>query len=238
MWRRHIYVFLLTCAVAFGQQRSFVSCPIVRDTSTVPCFLAENEGEIYYLGIQQLKHDVLVEGTVVPGPRVCGGIPLHPVAISVIKEINLACNTLLPAEPGIDAPPASRGPGPASRRSEAKTSPRQPLTGKQEFNVLYSFNDDYLEFAANRVVNEAATYAIAAGAMKVAVTGYRATSLLSNGQAMVEKAALAETRVQNIATLLRGLGVSHLTVDWRSEAEAGDGRLDPSRRRVTIVVTP
>ena len=40
-------------AVALGQQRNFVSCPIVRDTKTVPCFLAEYDGELYYLGIQQ-----------------------------------------------------------------------------------------------------------------------------------------------------------------------------------------
>jgi hypothetical protein len=29
----------------------------------------------------------------------CEGIPLKPLSISVIKEVNLACNTLLPAEP-------------------------------------------------------------------------------------------------------------------------------------------
>src|ERR1700722_17485820 len=126
---------LMIAAAALGQQRSFVSCPIVRDTSTVPCFLAEDDGELYYLGIQQditsdfhppqLKHEVLVEGTVVPGQRVCGGIPLQPVSISVVKEINLACNTLLPAEPGIEAPAASRGPGPSSRPLELVRAPRQ-----------------------------------------------------------------------------------------------------------------
>src|SRR5471030_1347112 len=111
-------IALLACASAFaqekGQQRSFVSCPIVRDTKTVPCYLAEYEGETYFLGIQQditsdfhppqLKHEVLVEGTVAvdpSAPRVCGGIPLKPLSISVLKEVNLACNTLLPAEPGI-----------------------------------------------------------------------------------------------------------------------------------------
>src|SRR5215470_18410848 len=97
-----------------GQHRSFVACPIVRDTKTVPCFLAEYDGELYFLGVQQevgsevrapqLKHEVLVEGRVAQGPRVCGGIPLDPVSISVIKEVNASCNTLLPAEPGIDAP--------------------------------------------------------------------------------------------------------------------------------------
>ncbi len=240
--------FVTTGAAALGQQRSFVSCPIVRDTSTVPCFLSEYDGEMYYLGIQQditsdfhppqLKHEVLVEGTVVQGPRVCGGIPLQPVSISVVKEINLACNTLLPAEPGIDAPPASRGPGPSSRRPVSASAPRQPLTGKQEFTVLYSFNDDYLEFAANRVVTEAASYARQSGATNVKVAGYRATSLLSNGQRLAERAGLAEKRAQNVATLLRGLGVAAATVDWKSEAEPGDGLADPSRRRVSIVVTP
>jgi outer membrane protein OmpA-like peptidoglycan-associated protein len=240
--------FLIVAAAAFAQQLSFVSCPIVRDTKTVPCFLAEDGGELYYLGIQQditadfhppqLKHEVLVEGTVVPGPRVCGGIPLKPVSISVVKEINLSCNTLLPAEPGIDAPPAPRGPGPSSRPLQLEKPPRPALTGKQEFTVLYSFNDDYLEFGPARVVNEAAAYAKQAGGASVKVSGYRATSLLSNGQRLTEKAGLAEKRAQNIATLLRGLGVAAITVDWKSDAEPGDGSTDPSHRRVNIVVTP
>jgi outer membrane protein OmpA-like peptidoglycan-associated protein len=244
-----VFFVLLTGAAALGQQLSFVSCPIVRDTKTVPCFLAENDGELYYLGIQQditsdfhppqLKHEVLVEGTVVPGERVCGGVPLKPVSISVVKEINLACNTLLPAEPGIDAPPAARGPGPSSHPLELVRAPREALTGRQEFTILYSFNDDYLEFGPARVVNEAAGYAKQAGAAaSVKVFGYRATSLLSNGQRLTEKAGLAEKRAQNVAILLRGLGVANVTVDWKSEAEPGDGRTDFSRRRVSIVVAP
>ena len=82
------------------------------------------------------------------------------------------------------------------------------LTGRQEFTVLYAFNDDYLEYAANQVVTEAAAYAKRIGASNVKVSGYRATTLLSNGDRLVEKAGLAEKRAQNIATLLRGLGVS------------------------------
>jgi outer membrane protein OmpA-like peptidoglycan-associated protein len=239
---------LMAAAVALGQQRNFVSCPIVRDTKTVPCFLAEYDGELYYLGIQQditsdfhppqLKHEVLVEGRIAQGPRVCGGIPLAPVSISVLKEVNLACNTLLPAEPGIDAPPAARGPGPAStHRNEATRAPRE-LTGREEFTVLYAFNDDYLEYAANLVVTEAAAYAKRIGASSVKVAGYRATTLLSNGDRMIEKAGLAEKRAQNITALLRGLGVAGVQVEWKTEAEPGDGRTDAARRRVTMVITP
>jgi len=246
--RTFCFGFLLVATVALGQQRNFVSCPIVRDTKTVPCFLAEYDGELYYLGIQQditsefhppqLKHEVLVEGRVAQGPRICGGIPLQPVSISVLKEINLACNTLLPAEPGIDAPAAPLRPGPSSHRSEPASAPREPLSGRQEFTVLYSFNDDYLEYAANQVVTEAAAYAKRIGASNVKVAGYRATSVLSNGDRLVEKSGLAEKRAQNIATLLRGLGVSGLVVEWSNEPEPGDGRTDPSRRRVTILIVP
>jgi outer membrane protein OmpA-like peptidoglycan-associated protein len=228
-----------------------VACPIVRDTKTVPCFLAEYEGQTYYLGIQQditsdfhppqLKHQVLVEGRVASGPsapRVCGGIPLQPVSISVLKEVNLACDTLLPSEPGIEAPAAPRGPGPASRRAESGSAPRRSLSGRQEFTVLYAFDDDYLEYAANQVVTEAAAYAQRIGASNVKISGYRATTLLSNGERLIEKAGLAEKRARNIATLLGGLGVSHLMTDWEDQAEPGDGLTDPSRRRVTIIVTP
>jgi len=243
--------FLVVCVVttcAFAQQRSFVACPVVRDTKTVPCYLAEYEGETYFLGIQgditsafhppQLKHEVLVEGRVAAGPRVCGGIPLEPVSISVVKEVNLACNTLLPAEPAIEAPPAARPAGPSTRRPEAIRAPGEPRAGRQEFTVRYMFDSDYLEFAGNQVVTEAAAYAQRIGATAVNVAGYRATTLLSDGQRLVERAGLAERRTQDIATLLRGLGVSKIAVEWKSDAEPGDGVNDAARRRVTIVVSP
>jgi outer membrane protein OmpA-like peptidoglycan-associated protein len=111
-------------------------------------------------------------------------------------------------------------------------------TGRQEFTVLYAFNDDYLEYAANQVVTEAAAYAKRIGASNTKVSGYRATTLLSNGNRLVEKAGLAEKRAQNIATLLRGLGVAGIVVESKNEPEPGDGQTDPSRRRVTILVTP
>ena len=228
--------FFLLATLAVAQQRSFVACPIVRDTQTVPCFLAEYDDELYYLGTQQemvtapqLKHEVLVEGRVVPGPRVCGGIPVQPVSISVLKEVNLVCNTLLPPEPGLDAPP---------RRTEAGATPLQSRTGRQEFTLLYSFNDDYLDSSANSLVSEAAAYAKRSGASSVKVSGYRATTLLSNGDRLIEKPGLGEKRAQNAVTLLRGLGVTGVSVEWKNEAEPADGQADASRRRVTILIIP
>jgi outer membrane protein OmpA-like peptidoglycan-associated protein len=242
-------LFLVTAAIAIAQERNFVACPIVRDTKTVPCFLAEYEGELYYLGTQQditadfhppqLKHEVLVEGRVSEGPRVCGGIPLKPLSISVIKEVNLACNTILPAEPGIDAPPATRGAGPAPQRLITEPPPvAESLTGRQEFTILFAFNDDDVEFGSIATVRKAAAYATKIGASAVKVSGYRATTLLSNGQRLVEKVGLAERRAQAIATLLEGLGVAGVSGEWTADPEPGDGKADPSRRRVTITVIP
>lgn len=234
--------------MTLAQERNFLACPIVRDTKTVPCYLAEYGGELYFLGIQQditaafhppqLKHQVLVEGRVSEGPRVCGGIPLKPLSISVLKEVNPACDTLLPAEPGIDAPPAARGAGPASHPLTQTAPGAESLSGRQEFTVLYAFDDDYVDYAAIATVRKAAAYAIKIGASAVKVIGYRATTLLSDGTHLVEKSELAEERAQAIAVLLRGLNVAGVTADWNKEPVPADGKTDPSRRRVTISVIP
>ena len=50
----------------------------------------------------------------------------HPVEalayVSVLPEVNRACNTILPAEPGIDAPPAKRPAGPSTRQAPVSTA--------------------------------------------------------------------------------------------------------------------
>src|SRR4029079_13874273 len=100
---------------------------------------------------------------------------------------------------------------------------RETFTGAHEFTVLYSFNEDYLEYAANQIVTEAAAYAKRIGASIVEVSGYGATTLLSNGDRLVEKAGLAEKRAQNMATLLRGLGVAGGKGFGRKGPQAGRG---------------
>ena len=37
---------------ARAERRNFVACPIVRDTASVPCWLAEHDGELYFLTLQ------------------------------------------------------------------------------------------------------------------------------------------------------------------------------------------
>ena len=241
-----------------AQQRSFVTCPIVRDTKTVPCFLAEYEGETYYLTVQQdisadiyppqLLHEVLVEGTVAPGPRVCGGIPLKPVKLSVLPEINLACNAILPAEPGIEAPPTRRPAGPSTRPPGAATPPPPretperfaPPFREREWKIFYDFDSTFLFSRDTREVSQDAEFAIASKAKAVEITAQRGAVLLSNGRTLNESEAVAAQRAEKIADLLRGLGTDSPSVKIRIEPGVArpDGKSDPQNRVVTIRVKP
>ena len=220
-----------------ANRRNFVACPIVRDTKTMPCWLAEYNGEIYYLGQQgssgaefyppQLNHEVLVEGTVASENRVCGGIPLSPVRVSVLREINRTCNTLLPAEEGYEPPPPPPYP---SRASLPDTT--------REFKIPFDFDSDYLALHTTRIVGEAARIAKTVNAAKIEVKGYRATTWLSNGQKIIEAESIAEMRAKKISEILSGLGLKTVSVSWKSEPESCDGVNDSQQRRVTISLKP
>ena len=107
---------------------------------------------------------MLVEGAVVAGPRVCGGIPLKPLHVSVLPELNRACNTILPAEPGIDAPPAKRPAGPSTRQAPVSTAavppkkPEPPFV-EREFTIQYDFDSDFLFARNTRQLTDIAEYA-------------------------------------------------------------------------------
>lgn len=250
-----LFALALVPATLAAQQRNFVTCPIVRDTKTVPCFLAVYEGETYYLVVQQdisadlyppqLLHEVLVEGTVAPGPRVCGGIPLKPVKLSVLPELNLSCNTILPAEPGIEAPPTRRPAGPSTRQapvSVARPAPERltPPYLEREWKIFYDFDSDFLFSRDTRMVSQAAELAIAAKAKTVKVTAQRGATLLSNGRILTESATIAAQRAEKVVDMLRGLGTGaeSVTVQIVPGVPKPDGISDPQNRVVTIRVTP
>ncbi len=248
-----IFMALMIAFPALGQSSNFVACPVVRDTKTVPCFLAEYQGETYFLGIQQditadfyppqLLHEVLVEGIPVPGPRVCGGIPLKPLHVSVLPELNRACNTILPAEPGIDAPPAKRPAGPSTRQAPVSTAavpPKKPeppfLT--REFIIQYDFDSDFLFARNTRQLADIAEYARVSRAEKIEVTGYRGSTLLSNGSVLIEKADVSRLRAERVAGVLKGLGAPPSAVRWIPEAAGANGTTDYESRRVLVRVVP
>jgi hypothetical protein len=230
------------------ERRNFVACPIVRDTASVPCWLAEYDGEIYFLTLQTdvsapvtppwLGHRVLVEGTVArERERICGGVVLDPVVLSVLPELDASCNTQLPAEERYNLtfePPRPPGPS-AGRLAFAADSPPPRSEPPRSFTLRYDF-DGLVVFRHAGDLTAIFDAASAHGARRITITGHRGRVLLSNGTTLTEQSALARRRAEQIATLLRGAGLTDIEyeVTWQDDPGAADGNDDASLRRVTV----
>lgn len=236
-------------------QRNFVSCPIVRDTQTVPCWLAEYRGELYYLGIQTdvsadfhpplLGHRVLVEGTLKDAPRICGGLVLEPVKVSPLAELDGTCNTILPAEDRYTVPFAPRPPGPSGGRLAfdpvpgAPVAAPAPLTGLQEFVLYYDF-DMLVGGRHSSVLSHVYDYASAQREARVGIACWRGAVLLSDGTQLTEREDLPLLRAQEVAKLLRGAGLlaDAISVEGHRELAVPDGNGDWQERRCVVRIEP
>jgi hypothetical protein len=235
-----------------AQRRNFVGCPIVRDTASVPCWLAEYEGELYFLTLQSdvsapvtppwLGHRVLVEGTVSDEPRICGGVVLSPVHLSVLPEPDASCNTMLPAEARYDLtfePP--RPPGPSRGRlafdAPASSPPAPDTRSTLEFIVPYTF-DGFVGFGHAQVLAEILDAARTVNAREIEIEGFRGVVRLSNGQTLVEEPGIGRRRAEQVAMLLQGANLTTpaYTVRWHDEAARATGVDDHLARRVVVTV--
>jgi hypothetical protein len=233
--------------------RNFVSCPIVRDTSTVPCWLSEYDGELYYLGIQTdisaefhppyLGHKVVVEGRVSQQPRICGGIVLEPVKISVVPELDKNCDTILPAEDRYTIDFNPRPPGPSGGRLAFQNAPApaqaaEPAPGPREFTIRYSF-DGKVEGRNAGDLSRILRHAEATGARRLIIVGHEGGVLLSNGTLLTEKQGMAQARAEEVALLLKAGGLADLSfeVSWE-QATVADGVDDWMARRTEVTVLP
>jgi len=235
-------------------RRNFVACPIVRDTASVPCWLAEYQGELYFLTLQTdvsspvtppwLGHRVLVEGTAAPNrPRICGGIVLEPVVLSVLPELDAACNTaVLPAEDRYNLtfePPRPPGPSAGRLAFAGAAAPPRPAEPPRAFTLRYDF-DGLIVFRHAGELTSILDSAKARNVRVVAITGNRGGVLLSDGTTLVEKPTMARRRAEQVAELLRGAGLTNVEyrVRWHDEAGAADGDDDAALRLVTVELDP
>lgn len=245
-------------AQGVGTPLVFVGCPILRNTD-LPCWLGESGGELYYLGPQgdltadfyppQFRHKMLVEGVVSGGPRICGGIVLKPVRVSVLPDLDINCNIMLPAAAYAD-PPHDRGTGPSGARGGTPAPPparTQPIQftapfKPQTFTAVFNVDSERLWQPAQTAITTAARFANAAGASRIEITGYRAAIRLSNGQDYVESQAVAESRAKAVEQALRTIGVparTKITVRWQRAAIAShDLDQNLQARRTSILVLP
>jgi hypothetical protein len=257
MKRVFVAVVLSLCAPALvgaapAAHRNFVACPIVRDTKTVPCWLAEYEGEINFLTLQTdvsapvnppwLGHKVLVEGVVANEPRICGGIVLKPVSLSVMQELDGSCNTMLPAEDRYELsfePP--RPPGPSrGRLAYGDPVPRDAVTSvtaAKTFNLPYEF-DGTVVFRHAPMLQQILDHARQSKATDIRITGFRSASRLSNGQTLVEREGIARQRAEQIRELLQGAGLTDVRyrLEWKDMAKRANGVDDAVNRRAEVIV--
>jgi hypothetical protein len=233
---------------------NFVSCPIVQDTPTVPCWLSEYEGEQYYLGIQTdisadfdppyLGHQVLVEGVVSDEPRVCGGVVLKPVAISPLPELDQSCSVIRPAVPQFTVPFAPRPPGPSGGRlafdpPPSSTAQLKPPYPARSFELFYDV-DMLVMGRHSGQLTEIFNYAQKIPSAHLKVAAFRGATRLSNGRVLTERAGISKARAEEIAELFEGAGVARAKIDtiWRDDPEPADGVDDWRSRRVTVRVEP
>jgi outer membrane protein OmpA-like peptidoglycan-associated protein len=205
-------------------------------------------------------HKVLVEGTVSDAPRMCGGIVLTDVKLSVMEsEISPECDKILPGDayhvtgprpiipdgdpPGGKSTAVRTPPNPERSERAIAAKHKQMAAEKQraEFTIPYYFNSNYLPFPAEQAtIDRAADYAALSKAERVEVVGYRGSVLLSDGSVMTEKEGLAELRAKTVAAILENFGVprSSLAVSWNEKPEHSNGVRDYDKRRVTVAVIP
>jgi len=223
-----------------ADRRNFVACPILRDTKTNPCWLAQYKGETYFLGSlggvtddfhpPQLDHEVLVEGTVAPGPRVCGGIRLSPVKLSVLGELAPTCNTMLPTEDGIDAP---------APQPKGKPDSWVMTDGPGSLTLFFEFGDDFMSVPAGSALKDLVKYYFnVTGATRMEVEAFRGATLLSDGNVLTEHTGLAQERLAKVVVILKGLGLPERVISARTSevVPKPDGVNDQRSRRVVLKV--
>jgi hypothetical protein len=250
------FLGLTTTAMSAAPEphRNFVACPIVRDTSTVPCWLAEHNGELYFLTLQtdvsapvnppQLGHRVLVEGVVSNEPRICGGVVLKPVVLSVLPELDNSCSTVLPAEERYNLTfEAPRPPGPSKGRLAFDPSPQvaaarpapDVAAGPRTFALQFDF-DGLVAVRHAQQLQQIREFALKSNATRIEITAYRAASLLSDDTFFTEREDIGQRRAQQLAALLRDSGLNvTFDVTWR-DAVRPDGVNDAALRRADVTV--
>jgi hypothetical protein len=247
--------FAVEGAAQQGQRKNFASCPVVQDTKTVPCWLSEYRGELFYLGIQTdisaqfhppyLGHKVLVEGVISDEPRICGGVVLKPVVVSPLPEPDSSCNTILPAVDKYTVPFAPRPPGPSGGTLAFQTPPRAPAPVQaapflpREFSIYYDFDAPVTGRHAG-TLSQIVDYAEKSEAKRVIVTSLRGSTLLSDGNLLTEQAGIAQARAEEISQLLKRAGLVKAAIPLAPsrEPEPADGADDWQSRRTTVRVEP
>lgn len=249
-----------------GKYIAFVSCPYIRDSEPTPLWLSDYDGETYFLRAQQnttasvrhpqLKHKILVEGIVSDEPRLAGGLVLNPLQISVLPEVDVTCNTMLPAD-GSKVDFAKRPPGPGSsgkgrvESAQRRTDLAERLWAKdytpdavdavrktEEFR--FGFDDAVVTIPDYSRILGMVKYARDVNASRIEIHAQRGAVRLSDGTTIEEKPETAMRRAKAVEAIIldHPLDPDIVRTDSAERARPARGRSDFANRLVTVTVIP
>jgi hypothetical protein len=246
-------------SLADGKRVAFVGCPVVRDMELParPCWLAQNGDKLYFIGMQgdtfppatfyppQLKHRVLVEAEEGEGQSICGGLPLNQVKVSVLPDLDLSCDMVLPSAgfaPGPElrpSPPFRKGRGLASdpnyprAQSYPAPPPPEPPFQARTFRLEFAFDEDFVHLPESFVITGAAAYFEAIKAGKLTLDVYRDRVELDDGTILEEDATVAQRRADRMLNLLTSWGVPTSKIETHLSSQPARGG-----RYLTLTVSP
>jgi hypothetical protein len=113
-------------------------------------------------------------------------------------------------------------------QAESTTLPRT-------FELHYEF-DGKVMFRHAQSLQKILAFVRQSGATELRITGYRAASLLSNGERMLEQENIGQRRAEQIAELLKGAGLTDVRYElqWQDVAGEADGVDDAVLRRTVV----
>ena len=190
-----------------------------------------------------LGHQVLVEASVAADQeRICGGIVLDPIKISVMPELDGSCNTMLPADDRYTIDFNPRPPGPSGGRLafqevyDGEVALPAPPTDPDTFNLYFDV-DRGIVFRHSREVMDIFNHARDVNARRITISATRGQTLLSDGTLVTESDTIARRRVEQVAKLLKDLGSkAELRTSFSSEPSPADGIDDWTSRSVEIQI--
>jgi hypothetical protein len=186
---------------------------------------------------------VLVEGVVSSEPRICGGVVLKPVHLSVLPERDASCSTILPAEDRYNLtfePPRPPGPSKGRLAFDNRTPAAPPPAvnaSTREFVIQYDF-DRLVGFSHAGPLSQILNFAREVNAREIEIVGHRGAVLLSNGRTMVEEPTIGKQRAEQVSMLLQGANLKEPSykVRWLDEPAKATGVDDYLSRRVVVTV--
>ena len=260
---RLMALLLLNASVpAQAKQIAFVGCPVVRDVAEPdrPCWLAEHEGKLYFLGLQsdtippitfyppQLMHKVLVEGELAEdGSTACGGLAFKEVSVSPLPELAPECNKILP-QAGMIPPPGVKLSAPFSPGQKlaipvegspqhSYRMPRSPVPKPpfelKNYRIQFAFGDDFFHLMEGFMLAQAVSYFRVIDGSQVEIEAHRDKVILDDGTIMVEGPEVARRRAHRAESVLTEWGVPReKIVSQLADEPAAGGRY------LTISVIP